>query len=105
MSEFYTPLLLPTALVQAQHTFGFALLRQVALATPQANVFLSPFSVSMALLLALEGSAGATHEAIAATLQVSDIPPDKLLGAVARQVATLTQQEPDQPIFCVANGL
>ena len=105
MSEFYTPLLLPPALVQAQHTFGFALLRQVTQATPQANVFLSPFSIAMALLLALEGSAGATHEAIANTLQVGQIPPDKLLAAVARQVAVLTQQEPDQPIFCVANSL
>lgn len=105
MPQYYTPLLLPPALVQAQHTFGFALLRQVARATPQANVFLSPFSVATALLLALEGSAGTTHEAIARTLRVGEIPPDKLLAAVARQVAVLTQQVPDQPVFCVANSL
>jgi serine protease inhibitor len=105
MPQYYTPLLLPPALVQAQHTFGFALLRQVAQATPQANVFLSPFSVATALLLALEGSAGATHEAIANTLRVGEIPPDELLAAVARQVAVLTQQVPNQPVFRVANSL
>ena len=105
MPQFYTPLLLPPALVQAQHTFGLALLRQVARATPQANVFLSTFSVATALMLALEGSAGATREAITNTLQVAEIPPDKLLAAVARQVAVLTKEVPEQPVFRIANAL
>lgn len=105
MSQYYTPLLLPPALVQGQQAFGFALLRQVAQAAPQTNVFLSPFSVAMALILALEGSAGATHEAIRDTLRVSEVSPEKLLTAVARQLAVLTQQASKQPVLHVANGL
>lgn len=105
MSQYYTPLLLPPALVRGQQAFGFALLQQVAQAAPQTNVFLSPFSVATALLLALEGSAGATQEAIRTTLRVSEILPAKLLTAVARQLAVLTQQDSEQPALRVANGL
>ena len=98
-------MLLPAALLNAQQAFGFALLRQVVQATPQANVFLSPFSVATALMLVLEGSAGAAHAAINSTLQVGDIPPERLAAAVQRQLAVLTQEAPDQPVFHVANGL
>ncbi len=105
MSQFYTPLLLPAALLKAQQAFGFALLRQVAQATPQANVFLSPFSVATALMLVLEGSSGAAHAAIADTLQIGKIPPDKLATAVMRQLAVLTQDVAGQPVFSVANAL
>ena len=105
MPQYYTPLLLPPTLVKAQQAFGFALLRQVAQAAPQANVFLSPFSVATALLLALEGSAGATREAISSTLRVGEVPPEKLPAAVARQLAVLTQQASGQPVLHVATGL
>ena len=105
MPQYYTPLLLPAALLKAQQAFGLALLRQVTQATPQANIFLSPFSVATALMLVLEGSAGAAHEAIISTLQVGDIPPAQLVAAVGRQLAVLTQDTPDQPVFHVSNSL
>ncbi|MGI4863426.1 MAG: serpin family protein [Janthinobacterium lividum] len=105
MPQYYTPLLLPPALVKAQQAFGLALLQQVAQAAPQTNVFLSPFSVATALLLALEGSTGAAHAAIARTLQVGEITPDKLATAVTRQLAVLTQEVAGQPVFSVANAL
>jgi len=103
MASFYTPLVLPAALVQAQQEFSLALLQQVSQA-PQ-NVFLSPFSIATALLLVLEGSAGATREALARTLRVADIPAEQLAAATARQLAVLTQPSEEQPTLHIANGL
>ncbi len=105
MPDFDPPLLLPASLLQAQREFGLALLRRVAQATPQANVFISPFGIVVALLLALEGSAGATREAIARTLRVEGIPPAELATAVARQLAVLTQPGEYQLTLGMANGL
>lgn len=102
---YYTPLVLPAALEQAQQEFSLSLWQQVAQAQLQRNIFLSPFSVSMALLLALEGSAGATREALARTLRVADLPGEQLAAAVARQLAALTQAGEEQPTLHIANGL
>ena len=102
---YYTPLILPAALVRAQQEFSLALWQQVAQAQPQRNVFLSPFSVVAALMLVLEGSAGATRQALASTLRVADLPAEQLTAAVARQLAAFTKLGAEQPTLHVANGL
>lgn len=61
--------------IQASNDFTFRLLREV-LADDElgsGNVFLSPFSVSMALGMTLNGAAGETFDAIRATLGFADL--------------------------------
>ena len=82
--------------VTAQNRFGLALLRQLASQEPRANVFLSPLGVAAALHLALDGAAGATREALAATLQVSAISATDLGAAVATQLRALIATEEDE---------
>jgi serine protease inhibitor len=53
----------------ADNAFTFRLLEAVAAEAPGENVFLSPFSVSMALGMTLNGARGETAEAIARALQ------------------------------------
>jgi serpin B len=50
--------------LRANSAFGFTLFRTVAAATPEANVFLSPLSVSMALGMTANGAAGDTWVAM-----------------------------------------
>jgi len=55
-------------LVTANTAFAFNLLQQVSQAQPNANVFLSPFSVSCALQMTANGAAGATRAEMEQTL-------------------------------------
>lgn len=48
------------SVLRANSAFGFTLFRTVAATTPDANVFLSPLSVSMALGMTANGAAGDT---------------------------------------------
>lgn len=51
-------------IVNADNAFGFKLLREVNTAERQKNVFLSPFSVSFALGMTLNGAEGTTLDSI-----------------------------------------
>lgn len=57
------------ALVQADNRFGLNLFRAVSADEPDANVFVSPLSVSMALGMTLNGAADSTYRAMAAVLE------------------------------------
>ena len=72
-----TPVLetLPRPLTSAERTvagaandFSFALFRQLSAAQPDANVFTSPLSASMALGMTMNGAAGATYDQMRAAL-------------------------------------
>ncbi len=100
------PGLLPANLAAAQNHFGFALLRQVLdQSTAHTNVFLSPFSVSSALTMAMSGTAGSTREALARALQVNSITPAVLDQAMARQLQTFQQNDDAQATIHVANSI
>ncbi|CAG7629334.1 serpin family protein [Paenibacillus allorhizosphaerae] len=59
---------LDARIVKAQNAFGLSLHRQMVLEDKGSNVFLSPTSVSMALAMTYNGSAGDTKRVMAATL-------------------------------------
>ncbi len=62
------------ALVAADGRFAFALLHAVtAQESPDSNLFLSPFSVSMALGMAVNGAAGATRDSMLHALQMDGL--------------------------------
>jgi serine protease inhibitor len=57
-------------MARAQMRFGFRLLQELAAREPGRNVFLSPYSVAAALLVALNGAEGETQAALARVLQL-----------------------------------
>jgi len=62
-------------LIGAANRFTFDLFREATRALPaDANAFLSPFSASMALGMALNGAAGPTLDAMRETLRVTGLP-------------------------------
>lgn len=77
---------------EAVGSFGLRLAREVALETP-GNVCVSPYSVSVALAMLLEGARGETREEIARTLGVSGRG-DKPLSLFGSVDASLRAYEP-----------
>ncbi len=68
-----------THLVASTNRFSFELFKQACQASPEdANVFISPFSVSMALGMTLNGASGETYQAIQSTLGLSNLQPDSI---------------------------
>lgn len=57
-------------LVAATNSFGLRLFRECVAERPDSNVVVSPFSVSMALSMLLNGAVGNTRDAMLATLQI-----------------------------------
>lgn len=55
--------------VDASNAFSFALWRTINQASPQANLFVSPLSVSFALGMAMNGASGQTYDEMRSALQ------------------------------------
>lgn len=79
----------PRITTKAQNAFGLRLLRELTAHAPRQNVFLSPTSVFMALLLAELGASGETGRAIRQALQV---PPDVSSASLGRSAAAHASQ-------------
>lgn len=68
--------------IASSNNFAFRLLRQVAEQEPAGdNIILSPFSVSMALGLAMNGAAGQTYDEIRSTLGLQGLDEGQINGA------------------------
>lgn len=65
-------------LVSANTGFGFRLLRELAREQPQANIFISPYSVSSVLEMVSNGAGGQTREELEKVLGTTGLPPDKM---------------------------
>jgi serpin B len=68
-------------LVAANTAFAFDLTRQVAQAAPDANLFLSPYSVSSALQMVANGAAGQTRAEMQKALKTDGLPAGSLNAA------------------------
>ncbi len=92
-------------LVASTNRFSFELFRQVCQASPEeANVFISPFSASMALGMALNGASGQTYQAIRSTLDLTDLQPDSI-NALFRHLYDQLQNLDPQVNFKIANSI
>lgn len=88
----------------ADTDFGFRLLHQLAAGQPTGNVFFSPFSVSEALLLMLNGAAGQTRQDMAHTLGLGAITQGQVNAANALLLPSLANPDPKVEVS-VANAL
>jgi serpin B len=89
---------------QGGNAFGLALMRTLTQSGNGKNVFVSPFSVSQALSLALNGAGGATRDEIAATLQLRGTPLDAINQGNAALLTSLSNPDPKVSLS-IANAL
>jgi serpin B len=68
-------------LAAANTGFAFDLLKQIAGEQPNANVFISPFSVSTVLQMVANGAAGDTKTEMQRVLKTAGLPPEALNAA------------------------
>ncbi len=71
----------PTKLAAANTGFAFDLLKQIAGPQPDANVLISPFSVSTVLQMVANGAAGDTRSEMQRVLKTAGLPPEALSAA------------------------
>jgi len=88
----------------ADTAFGLALLRQLNRAAPGRNVFFSPFGISDALTLALDGASGSTRYDMAAALGVGTMAPEQINRADGLLLSSLARADPRGDVS-VANAL
>ena len=71
----------PPTLADADNGFAFDLLKQIEKVQPVQNIFVSPYSVSVALQMLENGAAGQTRGEMQDVLKTKNFPPDKLNAA------------------------
>ena len=84
--------------------FGFNLFRTMWESEQNQNIFISPFSVSTALTMTLNGAAGETEEAMIDTLQLQGITTDSINTSYYQLLQTLQTSDP-KVTLTIANSL
>jgi serine protease inhibitor len=90
--------------VEADNTFGLNVFRALVEEAPQANVFISPLSISMALGMTLNGAAGETREAMQETLALHGLTEAEINEAY-RELKVILQNLDPQVRFDIANSI
>ena len=81
-------------LIDASNAFSMDLLREVDTRDTAANVFLSGLSASMALGMTMNGAAGATWDAMRATLRFDDLSEEEINASYRDLIALLLTLDP-----------
>ncbi len=90
--------------VASGNTFGIDLLKAVSGDIPDENLFISPFSVSMALGMTMNGARGETYDSMRTVLGFGSLSKQEINEAYKYIVTTLTDLDPDVT-FEVANAI
>ena len=93
----------PARLAAANTGFAFDLLKQIAGEQPNANVFISPFSVSSVLQMVANGAAGDTRTEMQRVLKTAGLPPETLNAACKDLNQSLNSQT--NVILSLANAI
>lgn len=88
----------------ANTRFGFDLFREIWKTDQNQNVFISPFSVSTALTMTLNGASGETEQAMTDTLQLQDIGNDGINNSFSQLLQQLQTSDP-KVVLTIANSL
>lgn len=90
--------------VEANTDFGFNLFHEIRKSDQDENIFISPFSVSVALAMTLNGASGETETAMVDTLQLQDIASEAINPNYALLQQTLETSDP-KVTLTIANSL
>lgn len=91
-------------LVSAYENFGFRLLARLVEQDADKNVFISPFSIAIALLMTYNGARGETEQAIAETLSLTGLSLQEINTASKSLLSMGGNLEP-QVKLAVANSI
>ena len=91
-------------LVEADNAFGLKLFQELSEGEPDANLFISPLSVSMALGMTLNGAAGDTRADMEKTLELAGLSMDEI-NASYRALIDLFTTLDERVVFEIANSI
>ena len=91
-------------IVEANTKFGFSLFSEILKTEQDSNVFISPFSISVAVAMALNGAVGDTEQGMTNTLQLQNIDPEGINQGYAILQKTLQASDP-KVTLTIANSL
>lgn len=91
-------------LVVGTNELGFGMLRELALPSPDENVFISPTSVALALGMAYAGAAGSTRDAMADALGLRGMIREEVDVSFTELLAALESSDPKVRVD-IANSL
>lgn len=91
-------------LVEANNTFGFALLQQLREGGRGKNLFFSPTSITLALAMTYQGASGETEQAMAKAMSLEGMSKEELNQAVLELRQLLREADPKVELT-VANSL
>ena len=92
------------SIVRANTEFGFNLFNEIRKTEQEKNIFISPFSVSIALAMALNGASGETEQAMIQTLQLQGSSSESINAGYAGLRQTLLMSDP-KVTLTIANSL
>lgn len=93
-----------TPVITANTQFGFSLFDEIRKTEQDTNIFISPFSVSLALAMTLNGAAGETEQAMTDTLQLQGLDSEAINIGYAALRHTLLTADP-KVTLAIANSL
>jgi len=91
-------------IVEADNSFGLKLFKEINAKETGSNVFISPLSISMALGMTYNGSAGITEETMRTTLEFGDLSMSEINQAYKSLIGLLTGIDSDVE-FNIANSI
>lgn len=96
--------LIDSSVPMANTKFGFNLFNTIWATEQNQNIFISPFSISVALAMTLNGASGETEEAMIDTLQLQGIDTNSINSSYAQLQQTLQTSDP-KVTLTIANSL
>ena len=93
-----------TNVVTANTQFGFNLFNDIRKTEQNKNIFISPFSVSVALAMTLNGASGETEQAMTDTLHLQGLDPEPINTGYAGLRYALQTSDP-KVTLAIANSL
>ncbi len=93
-----------TDVVTANTQFGFNLFDDIRETEPNKNIFISPFSVSVALAMTLNGASGETEQTMTNTLHLQGLDPEPINTGYAGLRQALQTSDP-KVTLALANSL
>ncbi len=104
IQDIAEPVSIDTNVVTANTQFGFNLFNDIRKTEQNKNIFISPFSISVALAMTLNGASGETEQAMANTLHLQGLGSEVINTNYAGLRHALQTSDP-KVILTIANSL
>lgn len=100
----HTPIVVDADFTDGNTEFGISLFKEIYKTDSNKNIFISPYSVSVALAMTLNGADGDTEQAMVDTLQLQGLSSDTINATFSQMQETLQTSDP-KVTLSIANSL